>query len=645
MGAKWTTDSQETFLTNYWQKYVDARLAKKLHAFWPIVTSGFFGQWAIVLGDDEKAIPDAFKLKMNRGIQQIKDWYRNRWDSLYIKPNGITPKPRETKSMEIEAFSVLYNESDIKPVLDQRIAERLSKLNDPEWSSNLILFDEINPSYPIDPAPPAVDEVSIQPKLDRGELMALRRSVTHDLFAACSDEAKARVTQYMEEDYAKKNAMKEQGNASARTPNDYSRAIDGLPGVLKSIFDEVGRLTGWTFLIIGSGPNLDAPTGQIQTLSWNYGDSLNGVPFTGAYEYFMEDIYTPFSQFCAKYTFAAMDVCESQLVEPLHRTSKAVPSSSATLEPGSSTSDPRPSPSPSKVNPISQPTPITGTSPERVPIDTITSPDPIPIPVPATASVPPSALTQDLEPVSTLPFCTKSEAGPLSTGTNLLLLPELGTMPIVDNPFNDPLDYQPVIRGELTAMLFGDTDGTTGPEYNYVSQQSVVTSPRQSLSSSQIPFTYPLPQTSTGVFPTTISSAELGGTPHNTPPVVDESKASGKGKRGSKKKQTRSRAHGKTGKENIDGPSTTTTPSSDPSPPSDPPSSTSDSASPLEHPPAKKSTKRHLEVDSQAAEPVELPSKRRRAAPSRQPMTYEQILKRRNGEAAEEVITKKGRRK
>lgn len=53
----------------------------------------------------------------------------------------------------------------------------------------------------------------------------------------------------------------------------------GLPDILRCLFSVLGEQSGYAWQILGGGPDVSEPNGQIRTISYNFGKTRSGESF------------------------------------------------------------------------------------------------------------------------------------------------------------------------------------------------------------------------------------------------------------------------------------------------------------------------------------------------------------------------------
>ncbi|KAJ3550805.1 hypothetical protein NMY22_g223 [Coprinellus aureogranulatus] len=118
------------------------------------------------------------------------------------------------------------------------------------------------------------------------ERIAILNEVARESYKAESEEVKAaveaeKVRLREERDQAVKI---EEGLEQTKAANDYSNAersaaIKALPEAMRQFTSHWGPRTGFTFMIVASGPQPDNPNAEIETMAYHYGQTRQGFSF------------------------------------------------------------------------------------------------------------------------------------------------------------------------------------------------------------------------------------------------------------------------------------------------------------------------------------------------------------------------------
>jgi hypothetical protein len=76
----------------------------------------------------------------------------------------------------------------------------------------------------------------------------------------------------------------------------YGRAQSSLPDMIGDFLEAMAKRTGWSFTMIGGGPD-GANDGKIRTISLHTGKDLYGQTFPKAIPDYKETILVPYSKF------------------------------------------------------------------------------------------------------------------------------------------------------------------------------------------------------------------------------------------------------------------------------------------------------------------------------------------------------------
>ena len=69
---------------------------------------------------------------------------------------------------------------------------------------------------------------------------------------------------------------------------------------MNGFFDKLERRTGWTWTVIGAGPDPRKPGGEIATKSFHYGETTTGQAFFQWFPSFDDYYMVPFSRFAQR---------------------------------------------------------------------------------------------------------------------------------------------------------------------------------------------------------------------------------------------------------------------------------------------------------------------------------------------------------
>ncbi|KAG1797310.1 uncharacterized protein HD556DRAFT_1440866 [Suillus plorans] len=213
--------------------------------------------------DHENSVSDREKLSqldaeqtevLNAAIKhrhkKLREWFRNNTKGKTTPGGTSTSKilstllgqrARGTRDLkEVEVYSQIHYESKVKPLVSDDIKE-----------NNLVLPDQ--------------------------KLRAIRQH-TSECFANESEDVKDEV----HDETVRINAARKLGSVAVGqdlTKEEIYRAIQELPIVLGQIFEELSTLTGgWHYSLVMGGPD-PLCEGDIMTLSYHHGKSLEGLSF------------------------------------------------------------------------------------------------------------------------------------------------------------------------------------------------------------------------------------------------------------------------------------------------------------------------------------------------------------------------------
>ncbi|KAF7976999.1 hypothetical protein HWV62_4926 [Athelia sp. TMB] len=132
------------------------------------------------------------------------------------------------------------------------------------------------------------------------EKLTTIKRVTLEMWEEEDEVTRNIVFDAMARDKAKRDAnllqLKHDEDGDNRTPLQYQSAIDLLPAVLKQVFDELHRTTGWSFSVIMGGP-LPEEDGKNMSATHHVGNSAAGNDWGRAYPDFDTKIIGPYQEF------------------------------------------------------------------------------------------------------------------------------------------------------------------------------------------------------------------------------------------------------------------------------------------------------------------------------------------------------------
>ncbi|KAF7984494.1 hypothetical protein HWV62_14626 [Athelia sp. TMB] len=132
----------------------------------------------------------------------------------------------------------------------------------------------------------------------RAQTLITIKKVTSEMWEAEDDETREEVFAAMALDKAKRDSalLNQTSDSESRTPVQYQSSIDTLAPLLKQIFDELSKTTGWAFTILMGGPVPQAD-GNITSASHHSGVGTAGNDWGRAYPDFDKAIIGPYQDF------------------------------------------------------------------------------------------------------------------------------------------------------------------------------------------------------------------------------------------------------------------------------------------------------------------------------------------------------------
>lgn len=136
---------------------------------------------------------------------------------------------------------------------------------------------------------PGVAAVSIMNRVLRESYDA----ETDDIKEAVQKE-KARRVEQREQDVESMATMLRETEGQIESP--INRFLQVIEGPMNGFFDKLERRTGWTWTVIGAGPDPRKPGGEIATKSFHYGETTTGQAFFEWFPSFDDYYMVPFSR-------------------------------------------------------------------------------------------------------------------------------------------------------------------------------------------------------------------------------------------------------------------------------------------------------------------------------------------------------------
>ncbi|KAG1796045.1 uncharacterized protein HD556DRAFT_1441880 [Suillus plorans] len=287
---RWASSDEEEFVNTFYEKYQYCQARRDYTTFWNPFYEAWgakFPEWLVVfpeipldkeLNVEQKQIVSA---AYDRRKLQLMNKLRNNWGSSKAsrkaKNTGektrqsliasITAPQRARSLQSHEAYSKLYFATCVKPAVDAEM-QRLQHV------ANLAKLGN------------GTDE--------EGE-KDLDDTTTGDPSSSSMEkEVKAEVAAYIEQ----LNEKKSQDLEAAKTGEgiDHQVTIDRLVDILAEFFQELERLTGWSFSVLMGGPT-PALGGKINVSSFHVGCTEMGNLFSDAYPDFNSTIMKPWVEF------------------------------------------------------------------------------------------------------------------------------------------------------------------------------------------------------------------------------------------------------------------------------------------------------------------------------------------------------------
>ncbi|TFK61732.1 hypothetical protein BDN72DRAFT_903848 [Pluteus cervinus] len=197
-----TTDRQTAFLNLRKLEYKAAQAQGKLKAFWITLYRKWFKKW-----------PSGTKEETDGWKERLKVWFRNNTRQNGPAPQSIYPKKCRRLLHPVELYMKKYYKTKIESRVDEAMKDKGVKLE---------------------------------------RRMAVTRDIARELF---DNEEESVQTEIFEELDRLKAKMKAEKVPGVRTPATMAAAIESLPALLNLHFRDLCTATGWSFVVVGAGPD------------------------------------------------------------------------------------------------------------------------------------------------------------------------------------------------------------------------------------------------------------------------------------------------------------------------------------------------------------------------------------------------------
>ncbi|KAM6491180.1 hypothetical protein JOM56_013419 [Amanita muscaria] len=261
----WATEEQRAFLTSHLDEFFNMQNAGKLSSFWPKIQNLWFQQWHEP--GMEEGTPDESTAGLREDVQerkkQLQNWFYNNRDNRIrggarVKPLKLELKQKHTLTA-VQLYSAANYEENIKKSVISEIQDRA---------------------------------------LLKTKMLEVIKRKTAEQFLAEPPE----VRQYFKDQSEQLKEQRAQGKRATAdkdeptpTPASYAAEVKNLNQLVDLILADLGKRTGWTFLVLAGGP--DPTTGKIRTRSYNEGRNMLGQTFGKCHAEFEAEYVKPFMNF------------------------------------------------------------------------------------------------------------------------------------------------------------------------------------------------------------------------------------------------------------------------------------------------------------------------------------------------------------
>ncbi|KAG2128729.1 hypothetical protein DEU56DRAFT_915399 [Suillus clintonianus] len=320
----WTSQEAQEFVNTFYSRYQVCQATKDYSTFWP----PFFEAWnekyperLVVFPDipldqdldieQKDIVKDAYQLRKDKLVNKLRnDWgtskasrkAKNHREKVGIDAAASILAARQTKGMRslsvYEAYSKLYYASCIKPVVDAEM-QMLKRAKCGDLQPN----DGEN-EYGKD-----VEGNDVSQKKCEVKRVTVVKRITKEMYEKETDEVKDEVAAYIKQMAEKKT----QALGTRDAEIDHQKTIDQLVDILTEFFQELQRLTGWSFSVLMGGPT-PVLGGKIDVSSFHIGRTEMGNLFSDAFPNFNSGVMKPWLEFINQVfpTAAAKALVEGQ---------------------------------------------------------------------------------------------------------------------------------------------------------------------------------------------------------------------------------------------------------------------------------------------------------------------------------------------
>ncbi|KZS99509.1 uncharacterized protein LAESUDRAFT_765451 [Laetiporus sulphureus 93-53] len=239
---RWTTEEEYTFLNNLYPQYLKAQKKGHQDPFFIWVEHEWFEAFSEhkkVFGHEISTLMDEQETQLHMAItarqKQLREWFRNR--NASARCSGAAPKSS----------------------LNMNIATK------PAGRRCLKGLELYSRKYYRTRVQPAVKKIIMEQSLSSKETLHVIKQLTAKMFEKEDDEIKAEIQAEYDAQEIHQNEDAGEASEALPTPMQCQEFIDSMPAMLKELFSELSRKTGWCFTVIGGGP-CPEEDGEIRTI-------------------------------------------------------------------------------------------------------------------------------------------------------------------------------------------------------------------------------------------------------------------------------------------------------------------------------------------------------------------------------------------
>ncbi|KAG2111489.1 hypothetical protein DEU56DRAFT_762164 [Suillus clintonianus] len=285
---KWTSPEQDEWLAPWYDKYRAKQTEKNKN--WPNFFADLNETWFIAYPEQRPAslppvgpLTQDEMLVMHKACDERKEKLRNRFknslgttkagrqakadatDVFKVVLRSVAESEKPTRSLqEVEAYSKLYYHTRIKATADEVLKAEAELLQ------------------------------AENKTLTNGKRIAIVKQHTASLYSGETDEVKAEVQRYIEN---QKTRTQKDNEAGTWSEDDYARNIEKLAAIANKFLKGLAEATGFTFSLLAGGPSPES-SGSIDVYRhvhyFHVGHTKFGNDFSKAYPEFETGIMSPF---------------------------------------------------------------------------------------------------------------------------------------------------------------------------------------------------------------------------------------------------------------------------------------------------------------------------------------------------------------